>query len=468
MKKNWIGLLCAVLALSACGKSLRVTQKPAAGTPNSGANTGQNIKQDGPNGAPVDQALGAISTADAKDPLIKLPFKSGEEGVPFRTMGSPTGRAQDGIGYARSTNVLFRAILNVPKEESVKAITSFTLKLSDLTRVVKDGSAATGLSGQMLCMAETKVCSGEAPKAPEVKLESEVQPENEGEGSEVPELNPSEDPKPVVIKDATLESGVTFASDLFSKIEMAESLKISETSKDSILVLKKNADGKREVELDMLKLFNISNTPKDVIKWINDNSQEYAEGGYRKIRFVLGDQVYAAAGTLVLAFEANGKPAEINAMGALKVKDDDQNLTIETVKEPEAQVEAAVEMEDSSVSATGTTRISDGKLTAEANKRIEAAAKAIDDFMKANPDAAIKSVSANCQSAGNATSLQKMKDKVNAELSKIAALTGKITIQPGAANSRPSQIEISVELKSKKGSEAKSNLENALKTALSS
>ncbi|NDG85630.1 MAG: hypothetical protein EBX52_11435 [Proteobacteria bacterium] len=300
MKSNWIGLVCAVIALTACGKSLRVTQKPA-GLNGAGQGGGNNRIT-----SPIaTQTLGAISQADAKeisDKKLALPFTSGEDKVDFRTIGSPTGKSSKDAAFVKSNNVVFRSIINVPKAEQVEEVKSLSLTLENWSLVESKEGAAPESTILCLVGGETikKSCFGK------VKLETALETkDSEPVAGEASGADPASSggANPIEIKAA--KANAEFFNDL--KIAAGVDTKMEESgeiaaTKEKIMVAKK-------VEIDLLKVFGIK--PADALKWITDNSVDFDGKGHRKVRFVMGDQLYASGGSLVLNVTMKkGAPAE--------------------------------------------------------------------------------------------------------------------------------------------------------------
>lgn len=277
--------LMALIALtSACGKNLSVvmgnadgtaTEKPAStiDTTKDGINGGVKVDLVGKKAgttaandvartnvlvidaveeASLDGKLHPYSKFDLADPTAKRLFAN-EGPYATRVIGMPAVTDKDnGIGFVKASNVVFRAILQVPAKKDIRNIKKFELVLAGLRLFDAKGSglAKKALTDQILCIAETDECSGKGKK-----------------------------------------------TEVFSSVE----LKAMIDYKEQGAVFENNS----EVTLDMIKLFGLEKLSQaELADWIYANSTEYATTGYRKFRFVMGNNVFVEAGELILELSA--------------------------------------------------------------------------------------------------------------------------------------------------------------------
>ena len=467
MKKNWIGLVCAVLALSACGKSLRVTQKPA-GLNNSGGGSGQNIKQEEkPIGNLPTQKLIAISLADSKeikDKKLGLPFVSGEENVDFRTIESPTGRTSSGAGFVKSNNVVFRALIHVPKADQIEKVSSLTLTLQNWSLVTaKDGTAP---ENTVLCLIggenTKKSCFGK------VKLDAAPEKSDAAEGAEAltedaqPEASSPEAESanpdgstPIEIKAAKVNP------EFFKDLKIADGVETKMEDAGEIAATQEKIKVAKTTEIDLLKTFGIK--PEDALKWITDNSVDFDGKGTRKVRLVMGDQLYAASGSLVLNAVVKGAAVE-ESVGTPVVQDDEKAIaaipaaTLKGATPPAEEKPAIAEAATADAVVSGKTPVGSTAYNNKRKARITAIGAAIQEVKTKHPELTIESV----QVTGT---VQKDEGKVKTEFDNaLKDLPKTVTI---TKSSDPSAATVTVKLKgpADKVSAAKTELETALTAA---
>ncbi len=265
--------------------------------------------------APQEAVLEPISVYDRYDDagMQRLfPAKSS-----FLGIGTPAGKLEDSatgrmLGYAEDTKVIFRGILRLPENPgSVSKIRSFKLKLKDLTRLLENGPVIeneaknkNSLYGQLLCIADTLACSGSTHT-----LKGGARAG--GFLNETRWLTRSFGETPL----ETIGFGVNPIFEVNG-------------SHRRFLAAPADAAGSRDIEFDLIELFGLAEkTATEQMEWIRANSTEYAEGGYRKIRFLLDHQTYAAGGTIELDYEDTAEEGEVPAMGALAHADDSMLVT---------------------------------------------------------------------------------------------------------------------------------------------
>ncbi len=255
-----------MLALVACSKETRVkkTQQgqtaPGTTTPPTGQIDKPTPKPgdentDGSNGSPTEggpisatimKEIEPISVTDSKELPSKImgisPPRT-EFNVPFRTMYSPSVSEiqNDGssLEYVVGNAVAVRVRMQVPKEEELASIGSMVLKLSNVTLVTKTGQ--TQVSGlQKICVVGTSL--------------------------ECKDLDTSK----------------------FTPLNLPPTAP-HQVSKQE------------QVEVDLLKVFDIDASPKGVATWLQEHSTEYHSDGSRKMIFVLNDHLYPESGTFEFA-----------------------------------------------------------------------------------------------------------------------------------------------------------------------
>jgi|GEM_PF-5419159 len=275
------------MVLSACGNS-QLTATP--GSSASGSSSQFRVAQgELPESAVVtDGALGPLSDYDLRvDPLIResgLPFLS-EVGFEksFSTFKTPAVRARgkvklkDGkeLDFGRGTNLVFRAIHQVPPAEAIRGVKVFKLKLNGVRIHAK--SLEQLFDGQSVCFLDGKFCFGEKPT---------LAASSEGSGG-----NPK------------FWSGHTLVSIPESNFSSFTEAEVESGSGTSTSDGKLFTSGSAGLEIDFLALLNGSS--KAAVEFILKHSSDYsdAKAGYRKFRFSLGDRILADSGELILEWD---------------------------------------------------------------------------------------------------------------------------------------------------------------------
>ncbi len=285
--KNFIALICAVLALSACGKSLHLSVKA----------TDSGLKVETPNAVTkpttplavvVDGQLAPFSDFDQQQLGGMLPYLNKEDlANSVRTLGEPAfTEVKDSValGYVKRSNLVFRAVLQVPPKDAITKVDRFAIQLKGLRKFSEKQDDAKTLSKQVLCILDTRSCSGEkADSTPKEKQN----------------LNPE------------FWSKATLASDSFSSIKTGQVLLNNAVTGESISTPEADTSlgfTEGEETIDMRTLFGLEKlTDAELVDWIYANSTAYAEPGYRKFRFVMGNNVYFDSGDLILQVEEDDK-----------------------------------------------------------------------------------------------------------------------------------------------------------------
>ena len=236
---------------------------------------------------PITAGLGNISKFDADlNNLPPLPFKNIESGKAYyNLMGSPQAilgpdSKKPDAGYIKNSNELFRSVFHLSKPDTIRSIPVFKLKLTGLRRY-RVKSPASDLSGQVLCILDTKICSGEKPLSPEYN-ESNLNPAF-WDGAKI--VTP-------VFSKTKLDDLLN--TDAIIKTDAINGATVATTSANDSLGLKQG-----DAIYDMRELFGLQDlTTSELIQWILDNSTEFAEPGFRKFRFVIGNNTYAESGEI--------------------------------------------------------------------------------------------------------------------------------------------------------------------------
>lgn len=305
--------LITALGLSACGKNMNLKLNGAKATTGTkpggdGGPNNNNHKEGGgaSNGTDDKNKTGSTSSAGAtgtitdsaeypdldgklqplsvwdltKDPLLTngnpFPYLNNVKDDKGNTLpGAIRHIGDDQDAVISRSNLVFRAIKHVPKKEHVQSVDKFELVFKGVRLYNAKGVDRKALAKQVLCMLDTRTCSGE--------------------------------------KD---DSDVNNLNQLFwvGDTSKADNLKSKDFAEKSVPVeLLKNADGSvimsnETVELDLLKAFGLDKkTAAEQIEWIEKNSTPFtnpdkAELGYRKFRFVIANNVHIESGQLILSY----------------------------------------------------------------------------------------------------------------------------------------------------------------------
>ena len=234
----------------------------------------------------VDGQITPISAFDARDGAFVLPFLNLQDGDAFYHLpGSPQFTTTDDakLGYVKHSNVVFRAVVQVPPAEKIVEVTTFKLHVKGLRRYQETGNKANDLSNQVLCIIDTELCSGQKPTNDDSNLSKEF----------------------------WASTGAVMTSDSFSKIKMDDVL-FTDTDGATVVTMPADDTASTKTEAgegwyDMRELFGLQKLSNaELIKWIYANSTEYGNPGYRKFRFVIGNNLYIEGGDLVLQVVTNG------------------------------------------------------------------------------------------------------------------------------------------------------------------
>jgi hypothetical protein len=123
------------------------TEAPAAADADAGGDALDGTTTDE---ATVDEATVDEATADDAATLINLG-------------GAQSTFTKDGkeIGYNKSAALVMQATLKLPERKTVKKVKSLTLKISKIRRFESTDANVSSMSGQILCVVEGMLCSGE-------------------------------------------------------------------------------------------------------------------------------------------------------------------------------------------------------------------------------------------------------------------------------------------------------------------
>jgi hypothetical protein len=286
MSRKEIIVLMSVFSLVACGKSQVEAVSGESGKP-SGAGILSVMESPGMESATLtDGTLGPLSDYDLKDDaLIKesgLPFldKGGVEKsfstFKHRKNGTAKVRSekQGEISYSVHSNLVFRAIRQLPPRTAILDVTAFKLRLSRVVVHAKKDQKPE--EGQVLCLLDGRVCAGSRPES--------NQASKEGESGTNPKF----------WSDAMVYPGDFFKSSRLSEISSSE---------DGVVY-----SAGKELEIDLMEVFHLARGAS-AVDFLFKHSEAYSleESGFRKFRFALGDRVLADGGELILEFETNAK-----------------------------------------------------------------------------------------------------------------------------------------------------------------
>ena len=306
MMKNQVVLFSVLLLSSACGKSLHLAAKPQ------GLN-GPGVKAE-LRTLPLGSELTLISEFDRSDASFMMPFLNADEkGMAGRGVGAPAylgGTDAAPVGYVKSSNIAFRAVFQLPaKDQADLKIKRLALRLKGIHRYIAAGDTSKGLSKQVICIADTRVCSGEKAESTEAEKKN---------------LNPA-------FWEPSGGKAVVPVNDEFSKIEADE---VIMTDSGATVVTTKAVESPKteqgEEVIELSKLFNIqAKSDAETLAWIYENSSEYAENGYRKMRFVMGDNTSIESGELILEIEGTFTPDFVKTPGKIKNENDEKLITLD-------------------------------------------------------------------------------------------------------------------------------------------
>ena len=370
-KKNLILALLVLNMLSACGKNMNLRQaglanksgdasdpltfvKVAGGSmsesdknppdqnnsdPNNEVPSNDNSKKkknalDKDNLASLNGELDRWSNQDLKE-MTSFPFKN-EDGTNeeiIRAVGFPAAKTPtSNINYVKHSNVVFRSVLQIPKREWVKKIKSLNLVLENVVRFNESEVPFSDLSNQILCLYDGKdgpICSGDES----IKNRKLDQTEDNANGAFWTNASIVNDEfaRAVLAKDDL----AILNDNQGNEIGRLRGADLSEQDKKS-----KTPPVAGTLTFDLRKLFNLSSKDtdldklsdaqvKEIMDFLYDHSTEYADGNYRKFRFVIGNNVYVDSGRLDLQFDLTDEgvkaapPAvtDINLVKPVKVDD---------------------------------------------------------------------------------------------------------------------------------------------------
>ncbi len=269
-------------------------------------------------------SIGAVSDADLErfQKPGTLPF-SGVISHPSRAEALLEDAGQS-IPYSKRSNELLRVIHAFPPRTAVVGVKRFVLKLKDLTLFVPEGGKIEEtLSKQAVCLLDGKSCVG---------------------------TNAAKDSLGASFKEGAVISGNTLAE----SSEFKKKVLVPESKTDFVFVRP------GDLEIDLLARFELTESAK-AIDFVFQNSAQYStHEHYRKFRLALGEQIFAAGGSIELEFEVNpGKvPTGWDKQNVLPIEGaGDQILSAKTQDEefsPEVEEVPAESVEGSPKVATQT------------------------------------------------------------------------------------------------------------------
>jgi hypothetical protein len=324
--RSYIVTLMTVLALTACGKSMHVAVNGMNGNP-AGSAGSSDQSTDTQIGDHIDATKSAkvLNTASPAEATAKKsaeqkiydgqlqpysefdlselanlrPFlNSSDRNNSIREIGEASYLdKQIHLGFTQGSNVVFRAVKQMPSKDVIAEIGEFSLEFRGIRVFVPSAQtlAKADLTGQILCIVDGKQqCSGEIA--------------NDDEGRK--------NRNDLFWKDADLVNAE------FSRLEMGTQV-LNYADKGSVF-----EPSQQPIKIDLKKAFGLEKLSQlEMIDWLYAHSTEYAENGYRKFRFVIGNNVFLQEGTLNL--EIINKPSVLpdqQAAGAVKNGETDKTF----------------------------------------------------------------------------------------------------------------------------------------------
>jgi len=184
MKKPLILGLLTLFTLSACGKSLHLTalnnNQANGGAPRVTPLVSEVLMSALSDAELADEAVIAMKNqlaikaeapadagvADApvsESDTTALEAASVDAGSLINLGGAQASFTKDGkeVGYNKSAALVMQAKMKLPEKKSVKKVKSLTLKISKIRRFESTDANVSSMSGQILCVVEGMLCSGE-------------------------------------------------------------------------------------------------------------------------------------------------------------------------------------------------------------------------------------------------------------------------------------------------------------------
>ncbi len=172
MKKPLILGLLTLFTLSACGKSLHLTalkgNQANGGAPRVAPLVSEVLMSALAEGDLADEAVVAMKNqlaikVDAPAEADIADAELEEAGTLINLGGAQATFTKDGkeVGYNKSAALVMQATLKLPEKKSVKKVKSLTLKISKIRRYESTDTNVSSMSGQILCVVEGMLCSGE-------------------------------------------------------------------------------------------------------------------------------------------------------------------------------------------------------------------------------------------------------------------------------------------------------------------
>lgn len=237
----------------------------------------------------LDGKLQPFSVFDLSDPSLRgnrYPYLNIEKDAKGGEQPARLVHIGDEAGYVVRNNLIFRAIHFIPRKELVESIENFKLVLRGVRLYNEKGATRNTLSKQVLCIVDTKACSGEKQEEP------------------ADNLNP------------TFWSTDTIKSPDFAKASVPVTYK---KIQDAVL-MSTEAEGAKDGEIqsitiDLISAFGLTGkSAAEVIAWIEKNTTPFTVDKpglrYRKFRFVIANNVYVKEGELLFQYNQK-KGAEL-------------------------------------------------------------------------------------------------------------------------------------------------------------
>ncbi len=289
----------AILALSACGKSMGINAASPSAASKLNNQKNKVIKPVNPPVQNSDLASdGSITSWSAFDTqnyktIESKPFIVSENpvvdfGAPTFKTAPVTAGGNDSFSFVDGGNVHLRSVFYVPDEKAFKKVTKFSITFNGLRKFsAGDEAKNTDLSGQMLCTVIGRQCS------------TDLVPANDGG----------------TLLDPTFFQGTNApVTDVFSK-QLVKSLMtftfpaVGAAPTSGALM----GSSQNPLELDMGELFKIyakdaistTESKTAILTWLKNNTEQFDKNGYHKLLLVVGNQTYVDSGMVTLETDAD-------------------------------------------------------------------------------------------------------------------------------------------------------------------
>ena len=337
MNSRYLLGLMSIVMLTACGKSMQLTTK-AHNIVAQDKTLANKLALTGPN---IDGQLLPLSQFDSAKLKTNLPFLDASDQINMvRTVGSPAfqidGETTDGAGFVQSSNVVFRAIMQVPpKAESIASVDQFKLVLHGVRLYVASGQKLEDvIANQLLCMLDFKTCAGgkidlsdkninkaylaDANQINQASLALASQftlVSTLSDGSAVYEATPAAAAPAIAVVTPPTSSSGTGTGASAPKIPTTDPGTTSLPTTTTPMVAASttvNALVAGDLEIDLQSVFGLK--AEEVDQWVIAHSTVFdSTGNYRKFQFVMGNNMYFSSGKLDYEFTVSTDKSKVPA-----------------------------------------------------------------------------------------------------------------------------------------------------------